>query len=203
MHPAGTAAFWHERWSTGQVGFHEGVTNAFLARHWPALGAGRRVLVPLCGKSRDLAWLAARGHVVTGVELSLVAALAFFEESGLVPVVDRMGGFQRLSGGGVDILVGDVLDLPLASAFDAWYDRAALIALPETVRPAYAALVRAAAPGPGLLVSLTRDDGGGPPFSVPDEEVAVLHPGAQLLERRRSDEARWRDLCVEEVVWRI
>jgi thiopurine S-methyltransferase len=203
MHPAGTAAFWQDRWATGQIGFHEGTPNAFLTHFWPGLDAGTRVLVPLCGKSADLAWLAARGHDVTGVELSEVAARAFFEERSLEPSLHRVGPFLRLGLPGLAILVGDIFDLRAAElpAWDAWYDRAALIALPAEQRPSYAALVRASAPGGGLLVSLTRRDGAGPPFSVEDAEVQNLHPGARLLLRRASDEARWRDAMVEETVW--
>ena len=44
--------FWARRWKEGRIGFHEGRTNTFLARHVDLLGAApRRVLVPLCGKA--------------------------------------------------------------------------------------------------------------------------------------------------------
>mgnify|MGYP003529788041 CR=1 FL=1 len=49
--------FWHERWQTGQIGFHQSAVHPFLARWWPTLGirADARVYVPLCGKSLDIA----------------------------------------------------------------------------------------------------------------------------------------------------
>src|SRR5262245_668901 len=59
--------FWDERWRAGQTGFHLSEVNPNLVRHHERLGPANprsRVLVPLCGKSIDLAWLAARGHDV-------------------------------------------------------------------------------------------------------------------------------------------
>ena len=53
--------FWHKKWESNQIGFHLPEVNPYLQRHW-AVPATARVLVPLCGKSLDLAWLAGRGH---------------------------------------------------------------------------------------------------------------------------------------------
>ena len=52
-------AFWHRKWADNQIGFHQAQANPYLQRYWPGLGlpAGSRVLVPVCGKSLDLAWL--------------------------------------------------------------------------------------------------------------------------------------------------
>ncbi len=72
------AEFWKTRWQAGQIGFHEGRPNAFLEAHAARLGIARRVLVPLCGKSVDLAYLAGLGHDVVGVELVEEAAAACF-----------------------------------------------------------------------------------------------------------------------------
>ena len=47
--------FWIARWAEGRIGFHEGRPNTFLTHHVARLGSHRRVLVPLCGKSEDLA----------------------------------------------------------------------------------------------------------------------------------------------------
>src|SRR5690606_18113243 len=81
------AAFWEQRWQEGRIGFHQDRPTPLLERHWDAIGAppGSRVLVPLCGKSLDLAWLASRGHAVLGVERSSLAVQQFFAEQGLSP----------------------------------------------------------------------------------------------------------------------
>ena len=48
--------FWHQRWASNQIGFHEGQVNAYLARYYADLrmAGGQTVFVPLCGKSIDL-----------------------------------------------------------------------------------------------------------------------------------------------------
>jgi thiopurine S-methyltransferase len=89
------AAFWQARWDTGQIGFHEGRPNRYLTEFVDTLGEGRRVLVPLCGKTVDLAYLAERGHQVVGVELVEAAVIGFFAERELTRpsrTVARPGG---------------------------------------------------------------------------------------------------------------
>ena len=69
MRRAGVEAdFWHERWDSGQIAFHQPHVNAQLQRWWPELGVptDRTVLVPLCGKSLDMGWLRDVGHPVMG-----------------------------------------------------------------------------------------------------------------------------------------
>lgn len=211
-HAAATAAFWNDRWGTNQIGFHQATPDAQLVARWPALGLARqaRVLVPLCGKSLDLSWLAARGHTVVGVELSPIAIAALFAERGATPKPRKRGAYIAWSAGPVTILEGSIFNLATAKlpAFDALWDRAALIALPPTHRDAYVAAVRRALSpaSTGLLVSFaydqTRRDG--PPFSVPDAEVRRHYPGARALDRHALDDARFNDLGgVEEVVWRV
>lgn len=72
---------WLERWRQGRTGWHEATGNRGLRAHWRA--TGRRVLVPLCGKSPDLVWLADRGNEVFGVELSPLAVHSFFADQQL------------------------------------------------------------------------------------------------------------------------
>lgn len=78
-------AFWQKRWADNQIGFHQAQVNPYLQKYWPRLqlAPASRVLVPLCGKSLDLAWLAGQGYRVLGVELSRQAVEGFFREHGL------------------------------------------------------------------------------------------------------------------------
>lgn len=182
--------FWHSRWREGRIGFHEPAVNARLTSHWSALELEPRapVFVPLCGKSLDLEWLAERGHPVLGVELSELALRAWFEERGIEPRVEDAGAFRRFVHGDVTLLAGDVFDLgpgDLEGVRGVW-DRAALVALPEPSRRAYAQHL-AALLEPGarlLLVTLEYDTErmSGPPFAVPDDEVATLF--GERFERR-------------------
>ncbi len=172
--------FWYQRWRAGQTGFHESDVNPLLIRYWSSLGVDRsdRVFVPLCGKSVDMVWLAAQGHRVLGVELSPVAVEAFFDEQGLDPRVRHRDGFEIWDAGDIRIFCGDffALDRELIGRIGAVYDRAALIALPETMRADYVRHLRGLLPpagAPVLLVTLEYDaaDMDGPPFPVARSEV--------------------------------
>ena len=74
--------FWHNKWASNQIGFHLDDVNPLLPAFWQYTNPKREdtVLVPLCGKSEDLIWLATKHDEVQGVELSLIAVRAFFAE---------------------------------------------------------------------------------------------------------------------------
>lgn len=189
--------FWHERWQRGEIGWHLDQVNAHLEAHWPRLQLplSSQVLVPLCGKSRDLLWLAARGHRVLGVELSPLAVAGFFSEQGLTPERSPDGPFDRFELDEIRLLCGDFFDLRRAQIGDlaAFYDRGALIALPPELRGPYAQRLAALTPAGsrGLLITLeyTQGEMAGPPFSVPEDEVGALFGGAFRVEQ-------WADLEV-------
>ncbi len=178
--------FWHERWREGRIGFHEGRVNNYLERHADSLAGRRRVLVPLCGKTEDLAFLAFCGHEVIGVELVENAARAFFTERSITPVVTQRGELTELSAPSITIFSGDIFatTAALLGPIDAVYDRAALIALPEDLRRRYVAHLRALLPARArvLLLTLEYDQTkmAGPPFSVLEPEVRSLYDGAEI-----------------------
>ncbi|WAB99496.1 thiopurine S-methyltransferase [Pseudomonas putida] len=187
-------AFWHQKWADNQIGFHQAQANPYLQRYWPGLGlaAGSRVLVPLCGKSLDLAWLAGQGYRVRGVELSRRAVEDFFQEQGLQAQVRQQGAFEVWSSGEVELWCGDFFALRAEDVADCvgLYDRAALIALPPAMRERYMGLLSRLLPtGSGLVVTLDYEQRllAGPPFSVADEEVRRGFAGWQVEELEAQD----------------
>ena len=187
--------FWHQRWREGRIGFHQDQPTPLLLQHWPSLGVapGARVFVPLAGKSLDLAWFAAQGHRVLGVELSPLAIEQFFAGQGLRPESHATRHGTHYRAGDIELVCGDVfgLDAEALAGCDAVYDRAALIALPPDLRERYARELYARLPAGcrGLLVTLEYPQGEkqGPPFSVPETEVRMLYGRdwtVDLLERR-------------------
>lgn len=183
-------AFWQQRWADNQIGFHQAQVNPYLQKYWPTLGLvpGSRVLVPLCGKSLDLAWLAGQGYRVLGVELSRRAVEAFFREHGLQAEVQQRGAFEVWRGGDVELWCGDIFALRAEDIGDCagLYDRAAVIALPSQMRGAYMQLLSGLLPAScrGVVVTLDYDQSllGGPPFSVGDEELRQGFAGWQVDE---------------------
>ena len=57
--------------------------------------SGLSVLVPMCGKTVDLHWLCARGHAVTGVELSPIAVHQIFTDNSIPFEVTGMLASER------------------------------------------------------------------------------------------------------------
>lgn len=182
--------FWLQRWARGEIGFHQAEVNVYLQRYWGVLGvlAGATVLVPLCGKSRDMTWLLAQGYAVVGVEISRKAAEEFFQENDLRPECTQRSPFDQYSAAGIDLLVGDVFDLEpnAVGPVEAVYDRAALVALPPAMRAHYAVCLSALlSPGaPMLLITFEYDQNQmtGPPFAVHETEVQALYSDAFQLE---------------------
>jgi thiopurine S-methyltransferase len=194
--------FWRARWAERKIGFHEGAPNALLQQYVDRLAEHHRVLVPLCGKSEDLAFLASRGHAVVGVELVETAVREFFAEHGLEPEIDRRGEHAIFSAGDVALIAGDwfAVTPALIGRVDAFYDRAALIAMPPERRPAYVAKLRELCRGPGLAITLDYADGAytGPPFPVGDAEVRGYF-GAELLAEAPNRSGRIAELGIAAV----
>ena len=198
-------AFWQARWAQGQIGFHLQEVNPYLQQHWPSLSIapGSQVLVPLGGTSLDMAWLAGQGLRVLGGELAERAVEDFFAEQGLQPEVEQQGVLRLYRAAGVEIYCGDFFNVQAehVAGCTALYDRAALIALPETMRARYVEHLAAILPGNcrGLLVSLeyAQEEMSGPPFSVSQAEIdARLSPYWQieLLARHDVLNENWRFL---------
>ena len=157
------------------------MVNDLLAKHWSTIEAnqGANVLVPLCGKTLDMHWLHDKGHTITGIELVEEAVHQFFDEAEATPAIHQEGAHKRFTANGLTILQGDLFTLPAdAASCEAWYDRAAMVALPSTMRQAYVDQIHSlCAPGSvGLMITFAypQEQMQGPPFSLPNQEVFTL-----------------------------
>ncbi|MEK1942854.1 MAG: thiopurine S-methyltransferase [Pseudomonas sp.] len=198
--------FWLRRWQNNQIGFHAATANPYLQQYWPGLEVpqGAQVLVPLCGKSLDLVWLAGQGLRVLGIELVEQAVEDFFREHNLQPQIRQHGVFRIYQAGNLELWCGDIFALTAEDlrGCTALYDRAALIALPPAMREAYARHLTQLLPSGcrGLLVNLDYEQSqmDGPPFSVPDVEVQRLlaewEPQLLHLENGLKAEENWKFL---------
>ena len=205
------ADFWHRRWESNEIGFHQGKANALLVRHFAALALPEhaRIFVPLCGKTRDIAWLLSQGYRVIGAELSRLAVEQLFEELGVEPETSPSGPLLRFAAGAVEVFVGDVFDLTaeMLGAVDAVYDRAALVALPAGLRERYATHVAAITrSAPQFLICMEYDQSvrQGPPFSIDGAEVRRVHGARyQVTELARTDLEGGLKAAgpVQETVW--
>ena len=205
---------WLERWQVGRIGWHEADGNKSLRRHWDA--SARRVLVPLCGKSQDLLWLARAGNEVVGVELSEIAAKAFFEENDLAySRVDGKLPAYVAADGRITIYCGDYFDFALGGdvvEFDAYYDRGALVAISPDSREAFVSHGRRLL-GPDatkLIITVEYDQSvaAGPPFSIPAQSMQSLWPELERIDAYDDMDncpPKFKDaglMEIAEAVWR-
>ncbi|MCV2402568.1 thiopurine S-methyltransferase [Marinomonas sp. C2222] len=209
-----TNDFWLERWVSGKIGFHQEEVFHKLIEFWPKLPTNSKVLVPLCGKSNDMVWLAEQGYQVTGVELSPLAVMQFLADNDFTFETTQFENgmkvhmVQELP---LRIIEGDYFKFQ-EQGFDACYDRAAMVAIAKPERPNYVkhTIERLTPSAELLLVSLQHDgELNKPPYSVLSQEVIDLWgekiskiSSENLTQLDPQYKARGYDFF-EESVWRF
>ena len=174
--------FWHERWKNGQIGFHQGEINEYLLKHWEklALAPSSQIFVSMAGKTKDILWLTEQGFQVIANELSEQAVKAFFEENNLSFTVENIGDFDVYRSENIIFYCGDFFKLTsnLMKDVKGVFDRASLVAMPETMRKSYQQKMSEILPPAvkTLLVTMEypQQQMDGPPFSVRETEVNDL-----------------------------
>lgn len=151
--------------------------------------------MPLCGKTKDMLWLAGLGLEVHGIELYREAVESFFRENGApAPEVTKDADFVHYSSGGIRLSCGDFFKSGRDASYDFLYDRGALVALPAPMRKDYADVVRRSLKNGAryLLIAYEYDASAmeSPPFSVDEEEVRRLFGSdfsIRLLEKEKPE----------------
>lgn len=193
------ADFWHARWQKNEIGFHEAQGSHLLKAHIGALSLniGARVFVPLCGKTRDIAWLLSRGFSVVAIELNDSAVQQLLDELGVdatpalceSPQNTDLNHYHKKfeNGLNLDVYQGDFFEITVNSLgkIDAVYDRAALVALPFEMRVKYTAHLRKVTHNiQQLLVCYEYEEGllKGPPHNISADEVDEHYRAAFNIE---------------------
>lgn len=169
---------WKQAWEVNNIGFHKNTAHPLLVKYFKELGLEKnsRLFLPLCGKTLDIAWLLSQGYRVAGAEVSQLAVEQLFLELGLEAKIEGSGKLFRYSAINIDLFVGDVFDLSreILGPVDAVYDRAALVALPETMRKLYTKLLlKISGEAQQLLITFEYYQSlkSGPPFSIDSLEI--------------------------------
>ena len=177
---------WKQNWQQDHIGFHLSHTNTKLSDHADVISDCKRVLVPLCGKTLDLHYLASLGHVCVGIELVYKAIADFFSEWGVTPLENAER--NSYSHDKIEILNQNVFAVTpeQTGLFDAIYDRAALVALPVPIRQRYVDHLFGFLPKGGKILlnsyDMPRSQQKGPPFAVRNEDVPVLYRRAASID---------------------
>lgn len=186
--------YWLNKWQSQDIVFHEKNINQYLMAYIHQLNVkeGDCIFVPLCGKSKDMLWLAENGFHVVGVELSPIACNDFFAELNVIPNMTKQNKFTKYQYNNIDLLCGDLFDLTKTDLpiIHAVYDCKALIALPPDLQRKYVNHLIATLGAHVNILLLTRESNCNvipPPFSVDSEAVNLLY-GAyfDIVELARS-----------------
>lgn len=187
------AQFWINAWDQGKTNFHEDEYHDKLIQYFPLFQptSGQNVLVPLCGKTKDLIWLCKQELNVHGIEVYEQPVEAFFQENKLAPVKKtQTPNFLDYEFENLKISCGDFFILTADQVYDYVYDRASLVALPQDMRKQYAQIItKCIRPGGKYLLIVYRYDQtklDGPPFSVTPEEVHELYEKNFTIQKMES-----------------
>jgi len=174
--------YWLDKWQTNDIAFHEQDINADLIAYANELNLkpGEHIFVPLCGKTKDMLWLAERGFHVAGIELSPIACSDFFAELNVTPDITTQSKFTKYQFNNIELFCGDLFnltnsDLPIIHAV---YDCKALIALPPDLRKRYIDHIVSCTGTKIRILLLTRETNcqvKPPPFPVNKNEVNSLY----------------------------
>lgn len=212
--------FWQTRWFEGRIGFHNANVNPLLIKYFSQLNlpAGSRVLVPLCGKSVDIVWLAQQGFEVIGIELVESAIQDFFTEHNVSATVVEPSADSAIKcyqatilNSKIELWVADIFSLTTVDIgrIDAVYDRAALIALPVEMRLKYSEHIKHLSHvAPQLLITLDYDQSKkeGPPFSISDDQLQQYYSADYQITELESQSSTFNmasELPVTEQVWQL
>ena len=192
---------WEDRWSTGRTQWHKTEVHASLQKYCDEylidgiIGGGGRILVPLCGKTVDMVYLARKRVIseVVGIDAVPKAVEEFMQEQaneGLdFKEPETMKGYTKRKGESLTLITGDFFDISLdvingdasnTLLFDGVWDRGSLVAIDPSLREQYINKIGEFMIKPNgkyLLSTFLRpnnDTTTGPPFSIDETEVRRL-----------------------------
>jgi len=152
-------SIWETQWQKGDIAFHQSEVNPKLLDNMDELigcekaGSGekvcRNILVPLCGKSRDLIHLHGLGHNVVGCEGVEQACTEFFSENNIeftrTPLEGIDGSLFSSADGRLRLYQCDFLALTaeaVSTKFDAVWDIQSLVSINPRDRKQYVRTLR-------------------------------------------------------------
>lgn len=155
---------WLNTWKTNPTRFDKPAVNASLITAIKTINniKNKTILLPLCGASKDLFWLAQQGAAVTGVEISPIAIKKFFTEHNLTYTEDYNKPNPTYESTDPDINItlveADFLQKQPAwiHTFDLIFDNTAFITIKKRKRTRYTKLLTTYLNPTGTLIMNTH-----------------------------------------------
>lgn len=134
------ADFWISKWEDKAIGFHRADYHPELIKYFDKIEphSDNKILVPLCGKTKDMLFLKEKGLQISGIEFSDIACEEFFSENDLSFTTIEENGFKVFKGSNHSLFCGDFYKYKPEHKYQAAYDRAAIVAIDPKSRKAYA-----------------------------------------------------------------
>jgi thiopurine S-methyltransferase len=187
---------WDQRWSAGKTAWHKTDVHASLQKYCDEyvlndIVAGGRILIPLCGKTVDMVFLAKKRPIgeVVGIDGISKAIEEFIQEQSSeveIKKVDPVQGYGKYQGDKITLLTGDFFNITMdiigdaSTLFDGVWDRGALVAIQPSLREQYIDQIGTFIRKPNgkyLIATVVRpnnDITSGPPFSIDETELRRL-----------------------------
>lgn len=186
---------WLDAWNRGLTPWSDPGINQYLRDNLAKLRltTGCTILVPMCGDSADMVWLAEQGHNVVGIDISHLAIESFFSQATIA--YNKIGNVYTSKNTPLNITIinENIFNTELLStfSFDAIYDKGALVTVPHKHKPKYILRMHKLAPRAKILLITAyyrqAPGYGAPPFLESVESVQSLyreHYSFSLLEHK-------------------
>lgn len=197
---------WGQLWDAGTTTWHKEEVRGLIVKYYEQLtnkGEFKRILVPLCGKSKEILFFHQQGHEVVGIEFSYKACQDFFQENGIKFSVESQESGKDGESGNVFtsedkrivLYQGDFYSVSKEKLgdFDAVLDWNSLTAIDPDKRLVYIDMVIGfLKPGGRMLLNTfiyPKVEHAGPPCAIFKEEILKYYSGrmkVELLEENKE-----------------
>ncbi len=173
-------SFWDQNWKEGHTNWHLNQVNGYVIKFFSQIPSRERakksVLLPLCGASWDLKWLADEGFITVGVEWCLKPLEDFCKQHYKDKFPQTTADGSNFEFGNLKLCCGDFFTYQPSSPFDYVLDRAALIAIAPENRKKYCDHLQSLLKPKGqiLLQTFEHDWAGGPPHALFLQDINEL-----------------------------
>jgi thiopurine S-methyltransferase len=185
--------FWLKVWENNDIPFHADTVKTDLIEFFPSLNLQKdaRILVPFCGKSKDLIWLSDQGYEVIGIEISRIACEDFFRELGVQPSIIKKTSCTVYQHNNIQIICADLFNLTKNDfpKIHAIYDCKALIALQHDIKKKYVKHLLSCVDHDIQILLFTIDTEAnvqGPPFPISDAETHALYADFEVIKLKKN-----------------
>lgn len=200
---------WEYRWGKNQTQFHMNKVHPMLQKYLDKLTKGKknlRIFLPLCGKSKDLEWLASQGYEVIGCDCADKGCKEFFEENEIPYETSPIKGidgtiYRATNDKKITLYKCDyfALNEKITGKFDCIWDRGSFVAISVKDRDKYSKITTAMMKENSTYLLdcflVDNDRFGGPPFNCTEKNVTSAFGSKWEVEKLETKDvfSKWQE----------